>query len=285
MSTSSQQGARAQAFFDRTASWWDDVYSDDSLAGEIYREREQRVLTWVDELQLPARARVLEIGCGAGRLAAALGERGMIVDAVDASAGMVEKARAQIAQRGLGDRVSVQIADAEQTHAAGGDFDLVVAVGLLPWVASPARVVAEAARAVRPGGWLILTADNAARVGALGEPGAHPLFIPLLEARRRLRPGKASGLRWRMHLPRQVDAMVTRGGLRVRRRTTLGFGPFTLRDRAAMSDAHGLRVHRLLSALAQDRLPLLRRMGWHYLLLAQRPAHDARTITNDKEDA
>jgi len=76
--------------FDATVSYWDEVYSDQDLQGVIYQQRQTAVLEYVDTAELPEPARVLEIGCGAGHLTVRLAERKLQVNAIDASAGMVE---------------------------------------------------------------------------------------------------------------------------------------------------------------------------------------------------
>ncbi len=273
MGTDLDERERRLGFFDHRASWWDDVYTHDTLAGDVYRARERRILAWVSDLDLAPEASIFEVGCGAGRLASALGARGFKVDAIDASAAMVHRARRHVADAGLGDRVRVEVGDAESLPGTSEGFDLVVAVGVLPWVESPPRLVGECARLVRAGGAVILTADNASRLSALGEPGGHPIFAALREARRgwRSRRGTTMGPRWRMHYPAQVDSMLVDAGLRVRRRTTVGFGPFTVRSRRIVGEDRGRRLDRMLSGLAADRLPFLRRRGWHYVVLADRP--------------
>lgn len=79
------------------------------------------------------------------------------------------------------------------------------------------------------------------------------------------------GPRWRMHYPARVDSMLVDAGLRVRRRTTVGFGPFTVRSKRVLGEDRERRLNAMLSGLAADRLPFLRRRGWHYVVLADRP--------------
>jgi hypothetical protein len=74
-----------------------------------------------------------------------------------------------------------------------------------------------------------------------------------------------------MHYPAQVDSLLADAGLRVGRRSTVGFGPFTVRSRKLLGDESGRRLDRRLSGLAADRLPFLRRRGWHYVVLATAP--------------
>lgn len=60
-------------------------------------------------------------------------------------------------------------------------------------------------------------------------------------------------------------------GIRPVRRATVGFGPFTFLGRPLLSDAIGLRLHAWLSRLSEHRLPVLRRLGWHYVVGARKP--------------
>ncbi len=61
---------------------------------------EQEVAFLVDILGLEAGMRVLDVGCGPGRHAHALGRRGIEVHGVDISQRFVELARADAARRG-----------------------------------------------------------------------------------------------------------------------------------------------------------------------------------------
>ena len=78
------------AAFDTLAARYDQMWTE-SAAG-----RAQRELVWrqVDPL-FPAGARMLDLGCGTGADAAHYAARGVVVDAVDASPAMIERARAR----------------------------------------------------------------------------------------------------------------------------------------------------------------------------------------------
>jgi len=69
--------------------------------------------------------RVLEMGCGDGRLTAGLAEEANRVVAFDPDAEAVEKARVALPDE-LAERVSFLVASAEQLEIAPGSFDLVV---------------------------------------------------------------------------------------------------------------------------------------------------------------
>jgi ArsR family transcriptional regulator len=76
------------------------------------------------------------------------------VIAVDASAAMLRSAKARI---GEFENVAVRRGDLEALPIEPATLDLAFLVLVLPYVAEPAAVIAEAARALKPGGRLLVT--------------------------------------------------------------------------------------------------------------------------------
>lgn len=101
-------------------------------------------------------ARVLDAGCGTGRVAIELTRRGYEVVGIDLDAGMLAQARAQAPELTW---IQDDLAGFDPSaHGVAAGFDLVVAAGnVLPLVAagSEADVVANLARAVRPMGLVV----------------------------------------------------------------------------------------------------------------------------------
>jgi SAM-dependent methyltransferase len=98
-----------------------------------------------------AGARVLEVGAGAAQCSRWLAVRGADVVATDVSAGMLAQSARLDAATGV--RVPVVQADARALPFADGVFDVVfTSFGAIPFVPDAARVHAEAARVLRPGG-------------------------------------------------------------------------------------------------------------------------------------
>jgi ubiquinone/menaquinone biosynthesis C-methylase UbiE len=256
--------------FDATASYWDAVYRGSDLQGIVYQQRQAAVLEYVDASNLGAGARVLEIGCGAGHLTVRLAERELAVDAIDASPGMVERAARQVREAGYDQRVSVAEADVHALPYESGYFDLVVAVGVIPWLHSPADAVAEMARVLRPGGELILTADNGARLMSFTDPRGMLALTPLRRMYHSLRRRPQEAVSY-LHFPARVNRFVRRAGLQVRSGRTVGFGPLTILGRPLFTDAKGVRVNDRLQAAADSGAPGLKWMGWHYLVRAAKP--------------
>jgi ubiquinone/menaquinone biosynthesis C-methylase UbiE len=253
--------------FDAAAGYWDAIYRDGDLQSSIYQRRQAAVLEYIAQTNTEPDARVLEIGCGAGHLTAQLADRYRHVDAVDSSAGMVELTARQASEAGLGERVSVVQADVHALPFGSGELDLVVAVGVIPWLHSPADAVAEMARVLRAGGQLVLTADNGARLSSFTDPRGMLALTPLRRVYHAMHnsPGQAVS---HLHFPRTVNRMVDRAGLRVVAHRTIGFGPISLMGRPLLGDAAGIRLSERLQALADAGVPGLRGTGWHYLLRA-----------------
>ena len=257
------------AHFDSTASYWDGVYRGGSLQGVIYRLRQTAVLDDVDAAQLSPGAPVLEIGCGAGHLTVELAARGLQIDAVDASQAMVDATAGRAQQAGFEERVTVGSADVHALPFDSGHFDLVVAVGVIPWLHSPGDAVKEMARVLRPGGQIILTADNRARITSFTDPRGMVALSPLKRARvaLRRRSGLASS---RLDFPGRIDRLLTEGRLRPVGRRTVGFGPLSFLGRPLFSEARSVRINDRLQALADRGVPGLRSMGWHYVVRARK---------------
>lgn len=102
---------------------------------------------------------VLDLGCGIGRVAAALAPRCRSVLGLDVSGGMVAEARRRHA--GLPGVRFAQTGGQDLDALPPGSLDLVLAVDSFPYVvqtgpATADRHVAGAARALRPGGALVV---------------------------------------------------------------------------------------------------------------------------------
>lgn len=255
--------------FDSTVSYWDRVYREDGLQGRIYRLRQAAVLAYVDAIELPRDARALEIGCGAGHLTMQLGERGLRVEAVDASPAMVELTAARASAGGFAQQVNVAVADVHRLPFEPGEFELVVAVGVLPWLHSPVAAVREMARVLTGDGQLVVTADNGARLTSFTDPRELLARTPLrrLYHAVRKRPGIAMS---RLDFPRRIDRMILEGGMRTIERRTVGFGPLSFLGRPIFADRRGTRINDRLQSLADRGVPPVKSMGWHYVLRAGR---------------
>lgn len=100
-------------------------------------------------------ARVLEVGCGPGRLAIRLArEHGLEVTGLDLDPAMIERARANAAapRDGGGPEPSFVVGDVASLPFADDSFDLVVSTLSMHHWADPAAGLAEIGRVLRPDG-------------------------------------------------------------------------------------------------------------------------------------
>ncbi|MGB6422808.1 MAG: corrinoid protein-associated methyltransferase CpaM, partial [Anaerolineales bacterium] len=107
--------------------------------------------------------RVLEIGCGTGTLAVLMAENGAIVVGIDVSPAMLEEAQTKVAQREMGERVTIKLLDASQVadEFQPASFDLIVSTLVyseIPY--DEQRYVLEACRGLLAPGGRLLIADE-----------------------------------------------------------------------------------------------------------------------------
>jgi ubiquinone/menaquinone biosynthesis C-methylase UbiE len=254
-------------YFDATVAYWDEIYRGDELQGLIYQQRQEAVLRCVDAAAPKPQAKVLEIGCGAGHLTAELAQRDLQVEALDSSPGMVDLASRQLRERGL-EQVRVSLADVHNLPFDSASFDLVIAVGVIPWLHTPREAVVEMARVLTPAGQLIVTADNAARLSSFTDPRGMLALTPLRRVYHSLlRRDEAVS---QLHFPWRVDRLLASAQLRPLGRATTGFGPFSFLGRPILGPERAVRVNHRLQALADRGVPGIRWTGWHYVVRAGR---------------
>jgi trans-aconitate 2-methyltransferase len=119
----------------------------------------------VDRLDLRGDERVLDAGCGTGRVTAALVERlprGKVV-AVDGSPAMVEQARAR-----LDGRADVRVADLLELRLER-PVDAILSTATFHWISDHDRLFARLHDALLPGGRLVAQCGGEGNVAALNE--------------------------------------------------------------------------------------------------------------------
>lgn len=267
-------------YFQTHASHWNDIYAGDDVDAwaQVHRDRHLKALSWVDSLGLPDGARVLEVGCGAGRFAVDLARRGLSVVAIDPAAAMVEQTRRHAEQAGLcADNLTVAPGDASALAFADQTFDLVVALGVLPWLEDPHQAMHEMERVTRRGGYVLVTEDNLLRLHSFFDPWLNPGTAWLKRVTKSalahvgLYRASARTLGARLRSRRYIDAALRCAGLTPLRYASVGFGPFTVFRHAVLPERAGVALHQRLQRWADQRVPVLRATGSQYVVLACKP--------------
>ncbi len=96
---------------------------------------------------------ILDVATGTAGVAIALAHAtDARIIGVDISEPMLERGRERVREAGLDNRITLQVARAEELPFPDGYFDAVSFTYLLRYVADPASTIAELARVLRPGG-------------------------------------------------------------------------------------------------------------------------------------
>jgi SAM-dependent methyltransferase len=226
---------------------------------------------------LPPQSIILDVGCGARLITRALAQRLYEVHAVDAAPAMIEQTRQLALEVGIDRQVRTSLNDVHHLSFPNDTFDLVLAVGVIPWVDFPLPALKELVRVTKPGGHLFYAVDNRWRLNHVLDPRCFPSLRPL---RRKVhdaleRIGVLRSLpvkpRHYTYSIKQFDVMLRMVGVRKVKGMTLGFGPFTFLNYRLLGESVGIRAHFKLQRLADQGVPLLRSAGLEYVVLAKKP--------------
>ena len=142
----------------------------------------------LERLPLEGSERVLDAGCGSGRvteLLAARLPRGRVV-ALDSSAAMIETARGRLAP--FGDRIEYVVADLGQPLPLNEPVDAILSTATFHWVPDHDALFANLAAVLRPGGLLVAQCGGVGNIATVrrvlatigdGWPGAAHYETPL----------------------------------------------------------------------------------------------------------
>jgi trans-aconitate 2-methyltransferase len=121
----------------------------------------------LDRLVLDGDERVLDAGCGSGRVTEGLAERlprGGVI-ALDGAPSMIEAARERLVR--FGDRIEYVVADLGRPLPIEGSVDAVVSTATFHWVPDHAALFANLAAVLRPGGWLVAQCGGAGNIATV----------------------------------------------------------------------------------------------------------------------
>lgn len=143
-------------------------YFEQSVVVEHYARAANNVGLWLSEEKIFQRLfkqedSILELGCGAGRIAIGMWEIGYRhLLGIDYSRAMIQEAR-RINQV-LGYGISFQVGDATQIKFPDGSFDGAIfgfnGLLMIPQRENRRKAMAETFRVIKPGGWFVFTGHD-----------------------------------------------------------------------------------------------------------------------------
>ncbi|MEO0982804.1 MAG: metalloregulator ArsR/SmtB family transcription factor [Pseudomonadota bacterium] len=140
--------AAAEAYFGRVAETWDTVRS-------LHYPNEAIEAALLDAAGGGPFDRLVDIGTGTGRMLTLFSPLARRAEGIDLSHQMLTVARANLSKDGV-DNARVRQGEAGATPFDDASADLVIIHQVLHFVDDPARVIAEAARIMAPGGRLLV---------------------------------------------------------------------------------------------------------------------------------
>lgn len=270
------QDAAVQEHFKNAAPFWRNVYEKADVYAIIHQQRRDAVLSIIDGMRPAPGTQVLDIGCGAGTISVPLASRGLCVKAVDATQEMIALTSRFASDSGVSANVDTKLGDIRHLDFADSTFQVVLAIGVLPWLSEHQLAVREMARVLRPGGYLLVNIDNCWGLHRLIDPVTNFILAPLrLLAGRFLRSihlrKRERGLSTSLMSVRQFYSLLQDGGLTPVQGRSLGFGPFCIFQREFLPVSVGITVHYTLQRLCDRGVPILRSIGGQYIVLARKP--------------
>lgn len=123
--------------------------------GRNSRQGSLEVPLMIRALRLPARGRVLEVGCGRGVALPVLGRllRPSRLVGLDPEAGFLEEARTRLADAGV--TAELVPGDVRRMPFSDAEFDMVIDFGTCYHIGRPEAALAEIARVLAPGGLFV----------------------------------------------------------------------------------------------------------------------------------
>lgn len=148
------QKAAVRDFFHEGAESWQARYARRDFESVSYQDRMAVALAFLKRHVRPG-ATVLDAGCGAGVLAAAMQALGYRVVACDLAPDMARTARANL--RGEGAPARTLVADLDRSPFRPGTFDAAVSLGVIGYATHPDGLLAGLRGALKPGGVLVIS--------------------------------------------------------------------------------------------------------------------------------
>jgi trans-aconitate 2-methyltransferase len=123
--------------------------------------------TVLDRLPLRGDERVLDAGCGSGRVTEQLAERlpeGQVI-ALDGSPSMVEAARVRLAR--FGERIDYVVADLGQPLPIESRVDAILSTATFHWVPDHDALFTNLAAVTKAGGWLVAQCGGSGNIASV----------------------------------------------------------------------------------------------------------------------
>jgi len=254
------------AFFSQSTRYWADAYSAPGHDGESFdayakMRRKQLVLELLDRYAGGRQLTLLDVGCGPGLFLEEAACRGHKVYGVDLSEAMVREANGRLSPHVPG-RIPCVQGDVENLPFESKSMDVVLCLGVLPYLRDDGTGVAEIGRVLKNDGFGIVIMPNLIRLGNLLDPyyylvrGWQYLWYRQFRADavngRVLEPERFatnSMFGIRRYTSSQISSLFRHASFTVEETRGIDYGPFTFWKRRFLPDRISTAVSELLVSL------------------------------------
>ena len=252
-----EQAARIRSYFDAAA----DEYASGREQEYSFTQQKRIAL----ELLPPRMERVLDVGCGPAVMASELLERADEFFGIDISAQMIAKGRVRIARHPRGGHCRLAVGNGEALDFPDGYFDGVVSLGMLEYLVTYDRALAELLRVLRPGGVAVVAVPNRRSAYHRSRRIAQALRSGVKRVLGRTRRASEEFV-YNPCVPAELDNEVERAGFR----KVEGRGcNFILHPLHELHRGASLALNRQLGKIA--RPPVDTWLGTQYIVKAEKP--------------
>lgn len=162
-------------FFSYSKRYWSEAYSASGADGDSFdayakKRRKELVLELLDRYAGERKLMLLDVGCGPGLFLEEAARRGHKVCGVDLSEEMIQIANARLKQRIPTTLPCVIQGDIERLPIGSGSVDVVLCLGVLPYLKNEEVGIEEICRVLKNDGFAIVVMPNLIKLGSLLDP-------------------------------------------------------------------------------------------------------------------
>jgi ubiquinone/menaquinone biosynthesis C-methylase UbiE len=129
-------------------------------SGDLLWVRHNAIVEFARKWHLPPGSRVMDLGCGPGLLTRDLASLGYSGVGLDSSPSMIELSVYQAQAGGRSDSWKYELGDVEAVPFPDASFDAAICSGVIDYLPTDEKLIAEAARILKPGGRFIICFTN-----------------------------------------------------------------------------------------------------------------------------
>ncbi len=146
----------------RNAEKWDKAYEAGNTISRMYlKERNEKVVRFLDQRGIGPGCKVLDLGYGAGQSSLALSRLGCAVYGMDIGEGLCEKAKARTVAGNPKGEFHLRVGNLEEKFPyEDGYFDAAVVIGAMQYLQATDVFLVEVNRVLKPGGLFVVAQRN-----------------------------------------------------------------------------------------------------------------------------